>query len=333
MQLSTLFKKSAVIISTMAVLSITLFCVTRCEEQPKTLTIGIIEPLEHKAMTEIVAGFSETLKKEYGKPVILDIENAQNDPNLKQAIIQKMIDQHRTVIAPIGVDATEMTLSMTKHLSTPIISLASDMTESDRQKLNPCHVAVVHDEIAPQQIIQFIHEAYPSIHNLTLIHSSANKVFPEVKDAVSAGKSLGITIKPMMVSSLPELYNTAQALPQNSQGIFVLKDSLIVSGISTLAKMASQKNIPLITSDQGSVQDGAGFALGVHEKQIGVEGAKLATAILEGKSTCDLPIAEMKNLTVFINANALKNSHQTQNNIVSAAKALHYNVEFTKNVE
>ena len=41
-----------------------------------------------------------------------------------------------------------------------------------------------------------------------------------------------------MVSSLPELYSATQSLPKNAQGIFILKDSLIVSGISTLAKAA-----------------------------------------------------------------------------------------------
>jgi putative ABC transport system substrate-binding protein len=300
-----------------------------CSDHPKIITIGIIEPLEHKAMNEIVEGFSETLKKEYKQPIILDIENAQNDPNLKRAIIQKMIDQQEAIIAPIGVDAAEMTLSMTKNTRIPIVSLASDLTQKDRKKLNPCHVAIVHDEINPATIIHFIHQVYPSLTQLTLIHSSANKVFPEVNEAVAAGKLEGITIQPMMVSSLPELTTAVAALPSKTQGLFILKDSLIVSGISTLSHAASQQHIPLITSDQGSVEDGAGFALGVHEKQIGVEGAKLSAAILKGTPACELPIAQMKNLTVFINQKALLNSQQKIDSIKSAAKKLNYVIGYT----
>jgi len=303
--------------------------IASCSQHPKTVTIGIIEPLEHKAMNEIVEGFSQTLKKEYKQSVILDIENAQNDPNLKHAIIQKMIDQHVTIIAPIGVDATEMTLSMTRNTSIPVVSLASDLTDEDRQKLNPCHAAVVHDEINPETIIHFIHQVYPSLTKLTLIHSSANKVFPEVNEAIAAGRLEGITIQAIMVSSLPELTTAATAIPSQTQGLFVLKDSLIVSGIGTLSHVAQQKHIPLITSDQGSVEDGAGFALGVPEKQIGVEGAKLSAAILKGTPACDLPIAQMKNLTVFMNQKALSDSQQNIEAVEAAAKKLNYSIEYT----
>jgi putative ABC transport system substrate-binding protein len=295
------------------------------EKDSNTVTIGIIEPLEHKAMNEIVAGFTETLQKNYHKPFVIKVENAQNDANIKRAIIQKMRDQNYTIIAPIGVDATQMTLAMTKDQS--IISLASDLSDSDRKKLRPCHVAVVHDEISSDQLLNFIHDVYPTMTHITLIHSSADKVFPEVDEAIKAGKKYGITINHIMISSLPELTSAAQSLSPDTQGIFILKDSLIVSGIATLQKIAVDHHIPLITSDQGSIQEGAGFALGVHEREIGVEGAKLTADVLNGKSICDLPIVEMKNLTVFINQKSLQQEGQAVDNIITAAKKLNYQTE------
>lgn len=302
--------------------------ITGCKPQASsasTVTIGIVEPLEHRAMDEIVAGFSDTLKKVYPHPVIIKVENAQNDMNLKRAIIEKMKDSHYTIIVPIGMDATQMAISMVHDQ--PIVSLASDLSEKDRHQLKPCHVAVVHDEISSTQLIQFIHAVYPSLTRLTLIHSSANKVFPEVKETIAAGKAEGITIHHIMVSSLPELYNAANSIPQDTQAIFILKDSLIVSGIATLEKIAEEKHLPLITSDQGSVQEGAGFALGVHEREIGVEGAKLTAAILLGKKPCELPIVEMKNLTVFINQNSIQKENQTMTPIINAANHFAYAIE------
>jgi putative ABC transport system substrate-binding protein len=305
------------------ILMMTLLAVAGCQKQDSaTITIGIIEPLEHTAMTEIVNGYQETLTKLYHQPVTIKVENAQNDANLERAIIQKMRDANYTLIIPIGVDATEMTLAMAHQQ--PVVSLASDLSNTDRDKLKPCHVAVVHDEIAVSQLMAFIHAVYPQLTQLTLIHSSANKVLPEVDQAIAAGKQYGITVNHLMVSSLPELYNASNALPSNTQAIFVLKDSLIVSGISTLNKAAADKKIPLITSDQGSVQNGAGFALGVHEREIGVEGAKLSAAILQGKSACSLPIVEMKNLTVFINQKSLQNENQSVDQVMQAAKRLGY---------
>jgi len=300
-------------------------CSPKRNNDSKTITIGIIEPLEHKAMNEIVAGFTDTLSKLYAKPVAIKVENAQSDANLERAIVQQMRDANYTFVVPIGVDATQMTMAMSPKQS--IVSLASDVSANDRNKLHPCHVAVVHDEISSDQIMQFIHTVYPTMKHVTLIHSSANKVFPEVEEAISAGKKYGIVVDHKMVANLPELYGVSQSLPVDTQGIFVLKDSLIVSGVATLQKMAANKHIPLITSDQGSVQDGAGFAVGVHERQIGVEGAKLVAAVLNGQSICSLPIVSMKNLTVFVNKNSLQKEGQTFSAIENAAQKLQYKIE------
>lgn len=308
------------------IIGLTVAAISSCDKQKSSeLTIGIIEPLEHTAMNEIVAGFSDTLSQLYHQPVRIKVENAQSDANLQRAIIQKMRDAGYTMIVPIGVGATQMSLSMVHNQ--PVVSLASDLTQANRDTLKPCNAAVVHDEISANQLIEFVHTVYPKLTQLMLIHSSADKVLPEVKETIEAGKKFGITVNHMMVSTLPEMYSSAQAIPQQTQGIIVLKDSLIVSGISTLAKVAADRHIPLITSDQGSVQDGATFALGVHERQIGVEGAKLAAAVLQGQSICSLPVVEMKNLTVFINQKSLQQDTQPIEPIKTAANQLHYSIE------
>jgi putative ABC transport system substrate-binding protein len=229
------------------------------------------------------------------------------------------------MIVPIGVAATEMSVAMVKQQ--PIVSLASDFSDADRKKLNPCNIVAVHDEISPQQELKFIHAVYPQLKNIVLVHSADDKMFPEVKATQDAAAQYGFNFKHVMVQTLPDMYSVAQSIPQDTQAIFVLKDNLIVSGIDTLAKLAAQRHIPLITSDQGSVQAGAGFALGVHEKQIGIEGGKLAAQILAGKDACSLPIVDMTNLSVFVNQKALQASGQSVAPINAAAKQLNYTVE------
>lgn len=285
-------------------------------------TIGIVEPLEHASMMEIASGFSDTLNS---KPVSIEVKNAQSDPNLERAILQQMRDSGDDIIAPIGVDATQMALSLIHNK--PIIGLASDISEAARKKLQNCNLAIVNDEISVQQLITFIHQVYPDMTNILLIHSSANKVLPEVAQTIEAGKKLGITIQAKMITALPELYSVGNSLPENTQGILVLKDHMVVSGISTLAKIAANRKIPLMASDQGSVENGATFALGVHERDIGIEGAKLADKILKGEKPCEIPIVEMTHLTVFVNTSALQSENLDQISIDSAAKQLNYRVE------
>lgn len=296
-----------------------------CQSSSNEKKIGIIVPLENKALDEIVAGFTETLRAQSHVPLKFHIANAQGDLNLQRAIIQQMKNAGEDIIVPIGTGATQMSASIIKQQ--PIVSLAANFSDTDRRHEKTCHVAVVHDEISPAQIIAFVHQVYPHISRLTLIHSASDKIFPDVKIAIDAGKKFGIAIHPMMAPTLNDLYSVAHAIPADTQGIVILKDILITSGISTLQTIAQERHLPLITSDQGSVQEGANFALGVHEREIGVEGGKLAAAILAGKSASQLPIVEMTHLTVFLNETSLSKNQQSAVPIKTAANQLHYAIE------
>lgn len=280
-------------------------------------------PIEHKALDEIVAGFSNTLGKAYPHPIKIKVANAQGDLNLQRAIIQQMRDEKYALIVPIGTDVSQMSLAAIKQQ--PVLSLAATIVQDKANK--KCHVAIVHDEIPAEKIIKFIHTAYPTLTHLVLIHSPSEKVFPEIKSARIAAKQVGIEIKTLMVPTLNDLYSAAKQIPANAEGILVLKDHLIVSGISTLSLAAEKRHIPLITTDQGSVEAGAAFALGVHEREIGIAGAKLAEAILQGKAPCDLPIIYMTTLTVFVNKAVLLKEKQSLAALALAAEKEHYSLE------
>lgn len=309
-------------------LFILLLCtLSSCENarDTKTITIGIVEPLSHRAMDEIIQGFSNTLKNELHTPFKVKVENAQSDINLQRAILQKMQNANYDFIVPIGSSATDMALSMIHTQN--IISLAADLSEKTKNTLKPCNIALVHDEIDANHLVNFIHLAYPNIKNLFLIHSASDKVFAEVAEIKKAAKGYGIQIKTLMISNLSELYTAASQVSKQTEGVLILKDSLVVSGIATLVKMTNTSHIPLITSDEGSIQDGGDFALGVHEKEIGVLGAKLLIKVLNGIDICTLPAAKMNQLTVFLNKKSLEAKGIFPNAIIDAANKLHYTIE------
>lgn len=287
--------------------------------------VAIIIPLEIQAMTEISQGFESTLKAYYPGPLTFKVVNAQGDSNLLHANIQSLRDQAYDLLVPIGANATNMTLSMVKN--TPIVSLASDLTDSQRQSLKPCNVAIVHDEISTRQQLTFMRQAFPSIKKIVLIHSAAETIFPEVKEAQAAGVQLGLTITPMLAPTLLDLQTIARNIPNETQAIFILKDMQIVSGIAQLAKIAQNHKIPLMSSDDGSVKNGASFALGIHENQTGINGALLAAQILTGTKACTLPISEMLNLTVFVNPQAMQSVGASMKAVQTAAVKLHYSLE------
>lgn len=297
-----------------------------CPQKSRS-TIGIILPMEHQALEQIVAGFTDKLNKLYpNNSLQIKIMNAQGDLNAQRAIIEDMRDNDYALIVPIATDVTQMTLAIIHDQ--PIVSLASDFTEHDRQKLHPCNITAVQDEIPPERLVAFIHAVYPHLTRLILVHSTSEKISTDVKEAIEAGKQHDIQIRTVEAATLPALVKELKLLPVETQGILVLKDNLIVSGIADLVSTANAMRIPLFTSDQSSVEAGAGFSLGVHERAIGEEGAKLAAAVLSGKkSICKLPIVEMTKLTVFVNKAALEKQGQDFKEIADTAKSKGYKIE------
>jgi len=293
-------------------------CYAEAPQQP-VKKIGIIIPIEHQALREIAQGFQDTLRELIKQPIKFKIGNAQGDINLQRAIITQMCDANYDLIVPISTVVTQMTASIVKIQ--PIVGLAVDINDKKN------NLVIVNDEIDKAESIAFIHKIYPHLKIITLVHSASNKIFSEVKQVENAGSRYHITVHRLMIQNLADLYSTGQAIPSDTQAIFILKDSLIASGIETLAHVTKKRKIPLITSDEGTVKKGAGFAIGVHEKDIGIEGAKLAAQILQGATPGTLPTVKLTKPTIFINLKALADEEQDVEKIKVVAKQLGYPIE------
>jgi putative ABC transport system substrate-binding protein len=286
--------------------------------------VGVLVPMQHQAMTEITKGFKQELQKSYHGKITFLVKNAQGDANLQRAILQEFIQQKVDLIAPIGTEATQMALAMIKNK--PIIGIAAKYSEKQRQLRKPCNVTVVDDEISVTMQMAFMHDVMPQLKQITLVHSPGDKIMPEVQDCIKYGKQYGIQVQDLTVQQLSDLYTISSHISASSQAIFILKDSLIVSGIRTLVQQGKKRDIPVISSDDGSVQNGAVFALGVKERQIGVIGAKLAARVLQGVVICKIPIATMENPFVFINVAAAQELKLKVSFIEKMAKAHSYQV-------
>lgn len=265
-------------------------------------TVGIVLPMDHVALRAIVQGFETSLNKSYAGHIHYEVDNAQNDINLQHAIIQKFINEKVDMIVPVATGTTEMTLGMVKQI--PVISLAADFSEQQRLARQPRNTTGVHDELNDATEMNFLSAAIPNLKKFTLIYSDSDKVIPEVNEIIKINQAKGITVQKLMIQNLSDLYTLSQYIDGDSQAIYILKDNLVASGISTLIQVAEKKHLPLITSDQGTVSQGACAALGVYESQIGEMGGKIAAEVFQGKSIATIPMQDLTNYAVFINRDA-----------------------------
>ncbi|WP_341792033.1 ABC transporter substrate binding protein [Rickettsia endosymbiont of Gonocerus acuteangulatus] len=266
--------------------------------------VAVIVPLEHEAMTQIVAGIEESLKAIDAKIIM---KNAHADSNILLAIIKQIKDQDIDVIIPIGTSACQTVIS---HVSDKPIVCAAAKIDNRNLPL----VTGVNDEIKITDIINKL----PFLQNITLIYSSSEKVIPEVEEMERYVKKNNISLNLKMVQNLNDLSVAVKNAPENTQCFVILKDHLIVSGINILKQEAFKRDIPIIASDEGSVISGATIAVGVREKDIGFKVGNQAKQILESIAPKDIPFQNMYELTLFVNLKSfIKQKILTKENLAN----------------
>ncbi len=284
--------------------------------------IGIVVPMQHNAMQEIVSGFkAEITNRPALKDCQLKVRNAHGDLSIQRALILSMLNDGVDYILPIGTQTTQMALSMSQKFNSKIVGLAS--MNFDDKLLESRGASIILDEIPIQSTISFMLSALPNIKGVNLIYSASDKITPEVNAFLKLPLDVKVTRHKLMVQSLIDL----QMLSRNLTGegaILILKDHLVVSGSAMLSQIAAKQDRVFVASDEGSVEEGACYALGVKESGIGIKGADVVDQIVLGKEKSN--IHYIKDLSVFMNNKACKLQGASTENIEKAAKSSGYSL-------
>jgi ABC-type uncharacterized transport system substrate-binding protein len=263
--------------------------------------VMVILPMQHQALDDIVAGFEEGLHKFYKKPVRIKIYNAQGDNNVQNSMIQQAKRQKDVdLVVPITTTALQSAAAIIDKK--PVLGIAALYTEEERLSRKNKNLTVLQDEIGAKYSLGLIKKLFPAIKKISIIHSNVPKIQKEVTEFSKLCSKSNINVQKLLVPTLMDLYSVSKFIDKDSDIIFILKDNIIASGIQTLNQQAAKLKIPIVTSDEGTVKKGADISLGVIEKDIGIEGAKMATKILEGQSISNMSVRFMKDLTIFYNS-------------------------------
>jgi putative tryptophan/tyrosine transport system substrate-binding protein len=286
----------------------------------KTPFIGIVVPMEHKALTEIVDGFVKELGDQRYK-----VLNAQGDPTIQKAIISQFVQEGCELLVPIGTTTSQMTLNLAKGKK--IICLAADAALIP--PASDLLATALDDALSVKDSLSFLHTAFPDINKISVVYSSSEKVAKEISEIMESAQRFGIKVQKLMVHTMPELYGVSSFIAQDSQAIFILKDHLVVNGITTLMQQAEDRGIFIMTSDEGSVSSGGAFSIGIKERVIGQQGATIAKAILEGIDPKSISSQVIQGpFSLFINRASCLKQGVNFNCLIDAAKESNLFIEY-----
>ncbi len=275
----------------------------------ETLEIGVVNYVSHPALDAVQQGFIDGLAEAGYRDedtITLDLQNAQADQATLTAIANQFAQDGKDLVLAIATPSGQAVAQVIAD--TPILfgavtdPVAADLVEdwdapggniTGASDLNP---------VADQ--LELLLEIDPDVETVGIVYSSGEiNAEVQVEAAEEAAAELGLTIETSTVANSSEVQQAAQSL--NVDAFYVPTDNNVVAGIEALIQVAEQQEIPVVASDEGSVERGAVASLTVNYELQGRDLALMAVDILENDADpATMPVRLQEAFDLTINPDA-----------------------------
>ena len=245
-------------------------------------SIGINQLVQHPSLDAAAEGFQAAFE-DAGVDVEWDIQNANGEQGTAVSISQQMANANHDLYLAIATPAGQAMSNSIKDA--PLLFTAvtdpveAELVESvDKPGKN---VTGTSDEAPIEEQVDLISQLVPDAKTVGVVYSSAevnSKV--QVDQLTEAATPKGIDVKSQTVTSVTEIPQAVEALG-DVDALYVPTDNMVVSGISSLIKVANDKTIPVIAADSGAVEGGAAATIGIDYEELGRQTGEMALRILQ----------------------------------------------------
>lgn len=259
----------------------------------KEYKIGVLQLTQHVALDKANEGFIAALD-DAGLNYTADQQNASGDQVNCVTIAEKLVNDGDDLILAIATPAAQAVAGVTSEI--PILLTAvTDPAESGLVEENEHpggNVSGTSDLTPVKEQIELLQQLIPDAKNIGLLYCSAESNSEiQIKMAKEACDAAGITYEDYTVPSSNEIQSVVESMVGKVDAIYAPTDNVIAAGMSTVAMIANDNNIPVICGESGMVGAGGLATYGIDYYQLGYLTGEQAVRILtEGADIAEMPI-------------------------------------------
>lgn len=245
-------------------------------------TVTIFKLLSHPILDQSVEGIRAGLASAgYAGERVRIIEiNANGETDKLNAFAQEVISSKPTLVIPVS---TPVALAVSSQAPPGQDVLYSTVTNPADIGMDakPANMTGVSDAVNYQANLELIRSLIPRARRVGVIYNASerNSQFG-VNEVKRLAPPLGLTVRLLAVARSDEVVSAVRALAAQIDVLYIGSDNTVVSALPGLLKAAQERRIPVVASDQGSVEQGAIAAVSVDYKRLGERAGKLAAEIL-----------------------------------------------------
>ncbi|MGB4439843.1 MAG: ABC transporter substrate-binding protein [Sedimentibacter sp.] len=284
--------------------------VNNTQNNNEKIKIGIIQPVEHPSLNQIIEYIILGLEEQGLKDKVeITYKDAQGDPTNINTIISQFVGDEMDVIVPIATSTAQSAAAATKDI--PIVFAASSYpVEAGLVKdLNKPegNVTGVSDAIDVKLIFDLAFELTPDVKTFGFIYNSGevNSV-AAIEKAKEYCEEKKIDYVEATITNSSELLQASQSLLGKVDAIFTPTDNTVASAMPVLAAEAMNAGVPVYTGADSMVADGGFATVGVDYTILGRQVADMIKRIIDGENISEIPVETLKEYSKIVNTTTAK---------------------------
>ncbi|EGJ28029.1 ABC transporter substrate-binding protein [Streptococcus porcinus] len=272
----------------------------------QTVTVGILQYMEHDSLTAARKGFEAELKKEgytQGENLKIVYQNAQGDQANLQTISEQLLKKSDLVLA-IATPAAQALATASTDI--PIVftavtdPLSADLVKSLKK---PGGLITGTSDQAPiAKQVALLKEVLPKAREVGILYTSSERNSEvQVKEAEKELKKAGYRVSKKGISSSNEVQDATNSLMHTADALFVPTDNTVASTMTMIGQLSVEHQVPVIGGSTDMVDAGGLLTYGTNYSQLGRQVARQAVTILKGQNPATIPVELPKKVNLHVN--------------------------------
>lgn len=272
--------------------------------------VSITAIVDHPALDAARKGVIDELAEagyQAGKNLKLDYQSAQGSTATAAQIARKFAGDQPHVIVAMSTPSAQTMVAATREI--PIVFSA--VTDPVAAKLVKSweaaggNVTGVSDLPLLDKHLALLRQAMPAARRIGVVYSpgEANSV-----SAIAALRKLatpaGLTVVEAAAPRTVDVASAAQSLVGKVDVFYEPTDNNVNSAFDSLAKVADQGKVPLVSADPTLAARGAAIAIGTNYYDLGRQSGKLVVRILKGEAPGAIASQVSPTLEMHVNKGA-----------------------------
>jgi putative tryptophan/tyrosine transport system substrate-binding protein len=281
-------------------------------EAEKTTTIGITKIVAHPALDAVEQGIQDELAAQGYTDVKYDLQNANGDMNSSASIASKFKADKVDVAVGIATPTAQSLVQSMTNIPVVFTAVTDPVVAGLVPSLGPSGSNVTgYSDMTPvrEQIEMMVNLG--GVKRIGHVYSSgeANAVLL-AEMAKEACADLGVTFVAATVTNSAEVRVAALSIIGKVDAIYLSTDNTVVSALSALASVASERRVPIISADPSSAEEFEILAAyGFDYYSMGRATGRMVKEILDGKDPGTIPtkfMTDPADLVLLVNLDVAK---------------------------